>query len=46
MPYSLFLKKQQNLILSSAANNRWKFLGYSKLSCYVLLISCSTLDAL
>ena len=28
MPYLLFLKKQQNLKLSSAANYRWRFKGY------------------
>ena len=28
MPCLLFLKKQQNLKLSSAANNRWRFMGY------------------
>ena len=28
MPYWLFLKKQQNLKLSSAANYRWPFKGY------------------
>ena len=28
MPYLLFLKKQQNLKLSSAANYRWRFMGY------------------
>ena len=28
MPYLLFLKKRQNLILSSAANYRWRFMGY------------------
>ena len=27
MPYLLFFKKWQNLKLSSAANNRWHFLG-------------------
>ena len=27
IPYLLSLKKQQNLKLSSAANNRWRFLG-------------------
>ena len=27
MPYLLFLKKQQNLILWSAANCRWRFKG-------------------
>ena len=25
MPYFVFLKKQQNLKLSSAANHRWRF---------------------
>ena len=29
LPYLLFLKKQQNLTLSSAAGNcRWSFMGY------------------
>ena len=28
MPYWLFLKKWQNLKLSSAANYRWRFKGY------------------
>ena len=28
MPSFLFLKKQQNLKLSSAANYRWPFMGY------------------
>ena len=28
MPYLLFLKKRQNLKLSSAANCRWRFKGY------------------
>ena len=27
MPYLLFLKKQQNLQLLSAANYRWRFIG-------------------
>ena len=27
MPYLLFLKKRQNLILSSAANYRWRFMS-------------------
>ena len=27
MPYLLFLKKPQNLKLSSAANSRWRFVG-------------------
>ena len=27
MPYLLFLKKQHNLKLSSAANYRWHFMG-------------------
>ena len=27
MPYFLFLKKRQNLQLSSAANYRWRFQG-------------------
>ena len=27
MPYLLFLKKRQNLQLSSAANYRWRFKG-------------------
>ena len=35
MPYLLFLKKRQNLQLSSAANYRWRFKGYISL---VLLI--------
>ena len=29
MPYLLFLKKQQVLKLSSAANYRWRFKGYN-----------------
>ena len=28
MPYLLFLKKQQNLKFPSAANDRWRFMGY------------------
>ena len=28
MPYLLFLKKQQDLKLSSAANYRWRFMGW------------------
>ena len=36
MPYLLFLKKQQNLKLSSAANYRWRFKGY-KFSLYMYL---------
>ena len=28
MPNLLFLKKQQNLKLSSAENYRWRFMGY------------------
>ena len=27
MPYLLFLKKQRNLKMSSAANYRWRFIG-------------------
>ena len=27
MPYFLFLKKQRKLILSSAANHKWHFMG-------------------
>ena len=32
MPYLLFLKKQQNLKLSSAANYRWRFKGLMSLA--------------
>ena len=31
MPYLLFLKKQQNLKLSSAANYRWRFMGFKNI---------------
>ena len=29
MPYLLFSKKQQNLKLSSAANSRWRLMGFT-----------------
>ena len=39
MPYLLFLKKHQNLKLSSAANYRWRFKGLKGLRLPGLLAS-------
>ena len=38
MPYLLYLKKQQNLKLSSAANYRWHFEGLSNSNELIQLI--------
>ena len=46
MPYLLFLKKQQNLQLSSAANYRWRFMGKWIKTCNICRVPFLTLSLL